>query len=336
LRIARDGILLYINEVGLSLLQEWHLQCGQTVPPALRDIVTQTMNEGVARTYDLKHRDRDYGFSVAPILEAGYANLYCHDITDRKRAEEEIRTLNAELEQRVRVRTAELLAANKELEAFSYSVSHDLRAPLRAVDGFSHILLDEQGTQLPPETQRYLSLIRSSTLQMGRLVDDLLAFSQLSRQAMIKDQVQPAALVREAWDLLRSEQDGRHVKLTVGDLPSCQGDRALLKQVFVNLLSNALKFSRKRDPAIIEFGCNCKDGENIFFVRDNGVGFDMRYADKLFGVFQRLHRSEDYEGTGVGLAIVERIVHRHGGRVWAEAEPDKGATFFFTLGEKIS
>jgi two-component system, sensor histidine kinase and response regulator len=229
----------------------------------------------------------------------------------------------------------ELEAANKELEAFTYSVSHDLRAPLRAVDGFSRILLDKYAPQLPPDAQRYLSLVRSNTLQMGHLVDDLLAFSHLGRQAMIKNQVKPAALVREAWDLLRSEQDGRHVKLTVGNLPSCQGDRALLKQVFVNLLSNALKFTRKRDPAVIEVGCIRKDGENVFFVRDNGVGFDMRYVGKLFGVFQRLHRSKDYEGTGVGLAIVQRIVHRHGGRVWAEAELDKGATFFLTLGEKI-
>ncbi|MCX6564359.1 MAG: response regulator, partial [Candidatus Aminicenantes bacterium] len=225
----------------------------------------------------------------------------------------------------------ELEAANKELEAFTYTVSHDLHAPLRAVVGFTRILLDEHAPHLPPEVQRYLNLVRSNTLQMGRLVDDLLAFSRFSRQAMIKSQVNPAALVREALNLLRSEQEGRNVKITVGDLPVCQGDRALLKQVFVNLLSNALKFTRKRDPAVIEVGCIRKDGENVFFVRDNGVGFDMRYVGKLFGVFQRLHRSEDYEGTGLGLAIVQRIVHRHGGRVWAEAVLDKGATFNFTL-----
>jgi PAS domain S-box-containing protein len=247
--------------------------------------------------------------------------LAIEDITERKAIEAGLEKTRKELE-----------AANKELEAFTYSVSHDLRAPLRGVVGFSRILLDEHAPHLPPEVQRYLSLVLSNTLQMGRLVDDLLAFSHLGRQAMIKDQVKPAALVREAWDLLRSEQDGRHVKLTIGNLPSCQGDRALLKQVFVNLLSNALKFTRKRDPAVIEVGCNRTDGENVFFVRDNGAGFDMRYVGKLFGVFQRLHRSEDYDGTGVGLAIVQRIVHRHGGRVWAEGEPDKGATFYFSLG----
>jgi len=230
----------------------------------------------------------------------------------------------------------DLEAANKELEAFTYSVSHDLRAPLRAVDGFCRILLDEHASRLPPEALRYLNLVHSNTLQMGRLVDDLLAFSKLGRQAMAKGPVHPVALVREALELLRGEQDKRRVTMTIGDLPACRGDAMLLKQVFVNLLSNALKFSREKDPAVIEVGSFPKDGEDVFFVRDNGAGFDMRNADKLFGVFQRLHRAEDYEGTGVGLAIVQQIVRRHGGRVWAEAEPDKGAIFYFTLGENIS
>ncbi len=251
--------------------------------------------------------------------------LAIEDITERKEIEAGLEKTRKELE-----------AANKELEAFTYSVSHDLRAPLRAVVGFSRILFDEHAPHLPPEVQRYLNLVLSNTLQMGHLVDDLLSFSRFSRQAMAKNQVDPAALVRETLDLLCGEQPERPVKMTVGDLPPCQGDRALLKQVFINLLSNALKFTRQRDPAVIEVGSNRQDGETVFFVRDNGVGFDMRYVDKLFGVFQRLHSSEAYEGTGVGLAIVQRIVHRHGGRVWAEAEPDKGATFFFTLGETVS
>ena len=247
--------------------------------------------------------------------------LAIEDITGRKEIEAGLEKTRKELE-----------TANKELEAFTYSVSHDLRAPLRGVVGFSRILVDEHAPQLPPKVQRYLDLVISNTLQMGRLVDDLLSFSRFSRQALAKGRVDPAALVGEALDLLSGEQKGRNVKMTVGDLPPCQGDRALLKQVFINLLSNALKFTRLRDPAVIEVASSRKDGENVYFVRDNGAGFDMRYVGKLFGVFQRLHSSEAYEGTGVGLAIVQRIVHRHGGRVWAESEPDKGATFYFTLG----
>jgi signal transduction histidine kinase len=243
------------------------------------------------------------------------------DVTARKLAEQ----LTLE-------RTRQLEAANKELEAFSYSVSHDLRAPLRAIDGFSRILLEEHAQQLSDEAQEYLGLVRDNTQQMGRLVDDLLSFSRLSRQQIKKQIVAPARIVQQCLEDLRGEQNGRRVEITVGDLPSCQADPSLLKQVWFNLLANALKYTRKRDAALVEVGSRCdRPGERTYFVRDNGVGFDMQYAPKLFGVFQRLHRAEDYEGTGVGLAIVHRIVLRHGGRVWAEAQPDQGATFYFTL-----
>jgi PAS domain S-box-containing protein len=254
------------------------------------------------------------------------------DITERERSAEEIRQLNTELEQRVSKRTAELEAANQELEAFSYSVSHDLRAPLRSVDGFSQAVLEDYGEQLPEDGRRHLQTIRAGAQHMGALIDDLLAFSRLSRQALTKRLIDMRKLVREVLEDLPVEAGERRIEIQVAELPLCSGDRALLKQVWVNLLSNALKYTRHRESAVIDVGAAEENGETVYFVRDNGTGFDMQYAGKLFGVFQRLHRAEEFEGTGVGLAIVQRVVHRHGGRVWAEAQLDRGATFYFTLG----
>jgi signal transduction histidine kinase/ligand-binding sensor domain-containing protein len=243
-----------------------------------------------------------------------------------------LQQLNADLERRVQSRTAQLEAANQELEAFSYSVSHDLRTPLRAIDGFSKLALTEQGESFHPKTVRYLGLVRESTAQMARLIDDLLAFSRLGRQPLTRREVDMRDLVERVLIALAAERGERAITISIGDLPVCDGDRALLKQVWLNLLGNALKFTRGFDPARIEVGSEVVDGVVSYFVRDTGAGFDMTYASKLFGVFQRLHTAEQYDGTGVGLAIVQRIVHRHGGRVWAHGVPNQGATFWFTIG----
>jgi signal transduction histidine kinase len=243
-----------------------------------------------------------------------------------------VRNLNDELELRVRDRTSELEAANKELEAFTYSVSHDLRAPLRHIAGFSRMLAEECGSALPSEGQRYLQRIQDGVRRMGVLVDDLLNLARIGRLELRMQVTGLDSLVKEVVADLKADTEGRQVEWTIGSLPYVEGDPALLKQVFHNLLSNALKYSRPRSRGVIEIGNKEQEGQPVIFVRDNGVGFNMKHADKLFGVFQRLHRDEDFEGTGVGLATVQRIVQKHGGRIWAEAELDKGATFYFTVG----
>jgi len=242
-----------------------------------------------------------------------------------------LRLDNAELEQRVRERTAQLEAANKELEAFSYSVSHDLRAPLRAVLGFSNALIEDYSQQIPEEARQLLDRVGASAQRMERLIEDLLRFSRLGRQPLSKRTVNVAALLQDVLEELRREQGERDMEIRVEALPAAFADPALLKQVFVNLLSNAFKFTRGKQRPVVEVGCLQRPGESVYLVRDNGAGFDMRYAGRLFAVFQRLHSSEEFEGTGIGLSLAQRIVQRHGGRIWAEAQVDKGATFYFSL-----
>jgi light-regulated signal transduction histidine kinase (bacteriophytochrome) len=254
------------------------------------------------------------------------------DVEALRQAEKKVHRLNAELEERVASRTEQLQIANDELEAFSYSVSHDLRAPLRHVLGFAELLLKNSGPSLSEKGLHQLTMISEAATHMGQLIDELLAFSRISKSPMEKKEVNLEALVQEVLADFASESKDRNIAWKTHSLPSVRADRALLRQVLVNLISNAMKFTGRCAEAKIEIGCAPgADGETVIFIRDNGAGFDPEYADKLFGVFQRLHSQAEFEGTGIGLANVQRIIHRHDGRTWAEGAVDRGATFYFSL-----
>jgi PAS domain S-box-containing protein len=347
-----DGSIFWYNQrwfdyTGTTLEQMvglgWERLHDPTMLPKVIEGWTLSLENGqpFEMEFPLRAADGHYGWFLTRVFplkdDAGNVVRWFGtntDLSQKREADEEIRELNANLENRVVERTAELEAANKELEAFSYSVSHDLRAPLRAVNGYSQAVLEDYGEQLPEEGRRDLQTIRDGAQRMGVLIDDLLKFSRLSRTPLNMQPVNTGNLIGNVLESLSSQRQGRQIDIRIGELPECQGDASLLNQVWANLISNALKYTRRRDAAVIEIGCKLEHDENVYFVRDNGAGFNMRYVDKLFGVFQRLHRADEYEGTGVGLAIVQRIIHRHGGRIWADAVVNQGATFNFTLQER--
>jgi PAS domain S-box-containing protein len=342
-----DGRILDVNAAGLDLFRidpsriDAHVAADFYASDGERDRFAREIAErGAVQDFEARLRRTDgeefdglYSASARRSSDGevvGYQGVV-RDITASKRAQQEVASLNRELEERVRRRTAELSAANEELEAFSYSVSHDLRAPLRALDGFSRALVEDHGDRLDGQALDFLDRIQVNSKRMAELIDDILALSRVSRRELRRDRVDLAEIARDVWSQLQAVEPGRHVRWTAPERLATSGDPHLLRLVLENLIGNAWKFTRGTTGAEIELGVVDEDGTPTYFVRGNGVGFDKDYVHKLFQPFQRLHRESEFEGNGIGLASVKRIVHRHGGRVRAEGAPGRGAVIWFSL-----
>lgn len=335
-RLVVLGIVMILS-LAVAVVTSSRLQDKVTRP--IRDITNVARN--VVNRRDFSSRATRTTDDETGVLVDAFNGMLAeigHEMSERKRVEDALQgsearllSLNAELEERVQARTAELEAANKDLEGFSYSVSHDLRAPIRAIGGFATLLSEDHAAELGEEACRKLAIVRAEAARMGRLIDDLLAFARLGRKALDPVDLDMAEMAKNVYERLNHSDPGHPADFRLGSLPQARGDRGLFEQVWMNLLSNAIKFSSKKERPVIEVGGISEEREHIFFVRDNGAGFDPRYQSKMFGVFQRLHRQDEFPGTGVGLALVHRIVTRHGGRVWADGKPGQGATFHFSL-----
>lgn len=299
---------------------------GHQVDEAIVRVLRTDSLASIEYSLPMPHGEQSYEARLLPYHKKQII-VIVRDITQRKKAAEEIKKLNEDLKRR----TIELEAANKELEAFSYSVTHDLRTPLLLIDGFSRKLLQKYSDQLDPDGQHLLNVIRANTQHMWQLIDDLLTFSHIGHKEMETSMINMEELVRTVMEELKPVASGRTLQWRIATLPPARGDRAMIRQVLMNLLSNAIKFTKPREETVIEVSGKAETGHNIYYVKDNGVGFDTKLTSKLFDVFQRLHSSDEFEGTGVGLAIVQRIIYRHGGLVWAEGKVNEGATFYFTL-----
>ena len=315
--------LIHPDDIKESLMFSEHLKAVQGLPQQ--------------KSLRVRHKDGTYIWiegTLTNLTNNTYVNAVIanfRNINDRKKNEAEIQQLNTELELRVERRTAQLEAANKELEAFSYSVSHDLRAPLRGVYGYTQMLTEDYGPKLDGEAKRLMNNIMSNAKKMGTLIDDLLAFSRLGRKELVKMNIPMREMVRNIADELIAAENGRDIEIKINEIPDVLADSATMKQVWINLISNSLKYSKPKVKTVIEIGATNNAETVTYYIKDNGVGFDMRFADKLFGVFQRLHSHNDFDGTGVGLAIVQRVISRHGGKVWADAKVNEGASFYFSL-----